>query len=121
MTKSYSSSIAEQRAYPRFEVVIPTELVIEADGATVAGSARNLSRGGLLVSVPQVIGVGESCAVGLDARFLRGRLPLTWGGDSVVRSATVVRSKPDDSRYLVALQFDSPIPAPANQSRFREM
>ena len=110
--------MGEQRAYPRFEVVVPAELVLEADGATITGSARNLSRGGVLVSVPRPIDVGEHCAVELDARFLRSRLPLSWSADSGVTSATVVRSQADQSRYLVALQFDSPLPAPPDQSRF---
>jgi hypothetical protein len=118
MTVSNSSSFREHRAYPRFEVVIPTELVVEAGGATITGSARNLSRGGMLVSVPQHINVGEHCAVDLDARFLRGRFPVTWSEGSGLRSATVVRSQADQSRYLVALQFASPLPDPGEQARF---
>ncbi|MCZ6805805.1 MAG: PilZ domain-containing protein [Deltaproteobacteria bacterium] len=117
MNEPSLSPIAEQRAYPRFEVVVPAELAVEG-GDVIAGSARNLSRGGLLVSVPQPLEVGEHCAVDLDALFLRGRLPLDWSGDSGARSATVVRSQVDQSRYLVALQFDSPVPAPRNKGRF---
>lgn len=113
-----SSSREEQRAHPRFEVVVPATLVVEAGGSTITGSARNLSRGGLLVSVPQHIEVGEHCAVDLDTRFLRHRFPLSWSGDSGARSATVVRSQADQSRYLVALQFDSLLPEPVDQSRF---
>ena len=96
------ASFVKQRAYPRVEVVIPVELDVEPGGVTTTGSVINLSRAGLLTSVQHQIKVGQHCAV---------RFPMSEGRLSGVRAATVVRSQSDESRYLVALQFGSPLSA----------
>ena len=96
------AQFAEQRAYPRVEVVVPVELDLESGGVTTTGSAINLSRGGLLVNVHHQMKAGDHCT----ARF-----PISKGRYSAVKSATVVRSQDDKWWYLVALQFDSPLPA----------
>ena len=98
------ASIAGRRAYPRVEVVIPVELDVEPGGVTTTGSVIDLSRGGLLAMVQHQIKVSERCVV---------RFPIGEGRYSGVRSATVVRSQAAESSYLVALQFDSPMPAAA--------
>ncbi len=102
------ASFAEQRAQPRVEVVIPVELDVEPGGVTTTGSVINVSRGGLLTSVQHQIKVGARCAV---------RFPISEGRLSGVKAATVVRCQADESRHLVALQFDSPLPAaPGSES-----
>ena len=103
-------SDAEQRAYPRVEVVVPVELDVEPGGVTTSGNVVNVSRGGLLVRVQDQIEVGARCAV---------RFPISEGEYSRVRAAKVIRSQADESGYLVALLFDSPLPAaPGAESLF---
>lgn len=97
-----AAAYAEQRAHPRVEVVIPVELHVEPDGVTTTGSVLNLSRGGVLVSVQHQVKADENCTV---------RFPISEGRYSGVRLATVVRSQIEETRYHVALKFDSPMPA----------
>jgi len=100
----------EERAYPRVEVVVPVEIDVEPGGITTSGNVVNLSRSGLLASVHHRISVGQHCVV----RFLISEDRYS------TRSTTVVRSDGDESRYLVSLQFDSPLPAaaPGSESLF---
>ncbi len=100
---------AEQRAYPRFEVAIPVELDVESAGVVTTGSVVNLGRGGLLASVGDEIEVGARCAV---------RFPISGGRYSGARPAVVVRSQTHESSYLVAIQFDSPLPEPSRSEPF---
>ncbi len=95
---------AEQRQYPRFEVAIPIALDVESGGVATTGTVVNLGRGGLLARVQDLIDVGARCAV---------RFPISGGRYSGVRPAVVVRSHSHESSYLVALQFDSPLPEPS--------
>ena len=104
------ASFAEQRGYPRVEVVVPVELDVEPAGVTTTGSVINLSRGGLLTSVQHEITAGKHCTV---------RFPVSEGRNFSMRAATVVRSQAAERGYLVALQFDSPLPgAPGAESLF---
>ena len=93
----------EERAYPRVEVVVPVEIEVEPGSVTTSGNVVNLSRSGLLASVQHRISVGQHCVV---------RFRISEGRYST-RSTTVVRSEADESRYLVSLQFDSPLPVGA--------
>ena len=104
------ASFVNQRACPRVEVVIPVELDVEPCGVTTTGSVINASRSGLLTSVQHQIKVGVHCAV---------RFPNSEGTYSGAKAATVVRLQADEPGYLVAVQFDSLLPAaPGSESLF---
>ena len=101
VSESVASSV-EQRAYPRIEVVVSVELDVELAGVTTRGNVVNLSRSGLLARVQHRVSVGQHCVI---------RFPISEHDE--VRAGTVVRSQADESSYLLALQFDSPLLEPA--------
>ncbi len=88
----------EERAYPRVEVVVPVEIEVEPGGITTSGNVVNLSRSGLLACVQHRIRIGRHCVV---------RFPTSEDMKRRLRSATVVRSQADESRFLVALCLDA--------------
>jgi c-di-GMP-binding flagellar brake protein YcgR len=88
----------ERRVHPRVEVTLPVELDVETYGPTTTGRTVDLSRGGVLVIVNQLVGVGAHCTI---------RFPNAGANAQEIKAGTVVRSGPAEGGFLVALQFDN--------------
>jgi hypothetical protein len=91
----------DRRAHPRVETVVSLEISVDGSDVSASGMTIDLSLGGALAEVDQLLEVGEHCTI---------RFPKLGAEENTVVSATIVRAQSMDSGNLIAVHFDWPLP-----------
>lgn len=78
----------EKRSFIRMKVDTPISVTI-GDGATLTGTCHNLSGGGMLISVPEILPLGAELEVAVTSHH--GHNPMLVASTKVIR----VLSQPD--------------------------
>jgi c-di-GMP-binding flagellar brake protein YcgR len=74
----------ERRKYPRFDIDLPIEYYRESLGTRSPGRVHNASEGGLLIYLPEKIGIGEDLWVklffpsGQDLKSVEMLVQVVW-------------------------------------------
>lgn len=97
-----------RRAFPRAEVQVPMELEAELriqgakiTGLSLSGTTVNLSRGGMLIHVPEPMAPGVRCLIQFQDAADKVSPESIWGRVRRVEEAR--------GGYDVGIQFESPL------------
>ena len=89
----------EKRNFIRMEITAPTEVEVSREnGISMAGACKNLSGGGVQVTLEEPLTEGETVSVKIASEH--GHKPMLQA------KAKVVRSKPEGDKYRIGLEIE---------------
>ena len=101
MMNSAMRSYQEKRNYIRMKVDAPVDITVSTDGNTYSGICRDLSGGGMMIELSDILPVGTDVDVSISSGH--GHNPILRATASVTRG--IAQPDADESQCTLGLQI----------------